>query len=69
MQAILAPSYDAEKLADGHSVKSLYERRMLPVYYSSVQATFELMIIRHILFVPNISADNINTLLCAECTN
>jgi len=41
-----------------------------PVYYSSALATLELLMIRRgILLVPNISANDINALLCVVCTN
>jgi len=51
-----------------HSVKSLCERRTPPVYYSNALATLELLMIRRgLLYVPNISADDINALLSAVC--
>jgi len=53
---------------NGHSVKSLCERRTPLVYYSSALATLELLMIRRgILYVPNMSADDINALLSAVC--
>ena len=53
---------------NGHSVKSLCERHTPLVYYSSALATLELLMIRRgILYVPNMSADDINALLSAVC--
>ena len=46
----------------GESIKSLFERRTPPVYYSSPLATLELLI----LCVPSISADDINALLAVH---
>jgi len=54
---------------NGHSVKSLCERRTPTVHYSSALTTLELLMIRRgILYVPNISADDINALLSAVCS-
>ena len=51
-----------------HSVKSLRERRMPVVYYSSALATLGLLMIRRgLLYVSNMSADDINALLSAVC--
>ena len=47
---------------NGHSVKSLCERRVPLVYYSSALATLELLMIRRGISVPNMSADDINAL-------
>jgi len=54
---------------NGHSVKSLCERRMPLVYYSNAVATLELLMIRRgILYVSNMSADDITALLSAVCS-
>jgi len=51
-----------------HSVKSLCERHTPPFYHSNAVATLELLMIRRgFLYVPNMSADDINALLSAVC--
>jgi len=53
---------------NGHSIKSLRERCTPLVYYSSALATLRLLMIRPgILYVPNMSADDINALLSTVC--
>jgi len=53
---------------NGHSVKSLCECLTPLVYYSNALATLELLMIRRgILYMPNMSADDINALLSAVC--